>query len=82
MEHKKNILQTNTICSIVIYAPTFKSLKMDETLRTKLNELLTKIALLTAACEGNLHHEHTMINEAIFYKAVEIQTDLIAITEN
>lgn len=55
---------------------------MDETLRTKLNELLTKIALLTAACEGNLHHEHTIINEAIFCQAVEIQTDLIAITEN
>lgn len=55
---------------------------MDENLKSKLNELLTKIALLTAACEGNLHHEHTIINEAIFCQAVEIQTDLIAITEN
>ena len=55
---------------------------MDENLKTKLNELLKKIALLTAACEGNLHHEHTIINEAIFYKAVEIQTDLLAITES
>lgn len=55
---------------------------MDETLKTKLKELLTKIALLTAACEGNLHHERTIINEAIFCQAVEIQTDLIAITKN
>lgn len=55
---------------------------MDEKLKSQLNELLTKIALLTAACEGNLHNEPTIINKAIFCQAVKIQTDLIAITEN
>lgn len=49
--------------------------------KEKLSEILSKMALLTAACEGNMYHERTVTNEAIYKTAVEIQTDLIAITE-
>lgn len=55
---------------------------MSQEIKEKLSEILSQMALLTAACEGNMYHEHTVTNEAIYKIAVEIQTDLIAITEN
>lgn len=54
---------------------------MSQEIKEKLSEILSQMALLTAACEGNMYHEHTVTNEAIYKTAVEIQTDLIAITE-
>lgn len=49
--------------------------------KQKLSEILSQMALLTAACEGNLHHEYTITNEAIYNVAVEIQSALINLTE-
>jgi len=47
----------------------------------KLDEIIKKFALLTAACEGNMYHERTVINESIFEKASEIYSDLISIKD-
>ena len=49
--------------------------------KTKLSEILSQMALLTAACEGNMYHERTTTNEAIYNSAVEIQTALMNLTE-
>ena len=49
--------------------------------KEKLSEILSKMALLTAACEGNMCHDHTVTNEAIYKTAVEIQTTLMDLTE-
>lgn len=49
--------------------------------KEKLLEILSKMALLTAACEGNLYHERTVTNEAIYKTAVEIQTALMNLEE-
>lgn len=49
--------------------------------KEKLSEIISKMALLTAACEGNMYHEHTVTNEAIYQSAVEIQSALINLTE-
>lgn len=49
--------------------------------KEKISEILSQMALLTAACEGNMYHERTVINEAIYKIAVEIQLKLIKITE-
>ena len=49
--------------------------------KQKLSEILSQMALLTAACEGNMYHERTVTNEAIYKTAVEIQSALINLTE-
>lgn len=54
---------------------------MNNELKEKLNHLLNEIALLTASCEGNMHHERTIINEAIFQQSVKIQSELIEILD-
>lgn len=54
---------------------------MPQEIKEKLNGILSQMALLTAACEGNMYHEHTVTNEAIYQTAVEIQTALIDLTE-
>lgn len=53
---------------------------MNQETKEKLNEILSQMALLTAACEGNMHHEQTITNEAIYNTAVEIQIALIELT--
>ena len=45
--------------------------------KQKLSEIISQMALLTAACEGNMYHEHTVTNEAIYKSAVEIQIALM-----
>lgn len=54
---------------------------MSSETKEKLSEIISKMALLTAACEGNMYHEHTVTNEAIYQSAVEIQLKLMKITE-
>lgn len=54
---------------------------MPQETKEKLSELLSQMALLTAACEGNMYHERTVTNEAIYQSAVEIQLKLMKITE-
>ena len=54
---------------------------MSSETKEKLSEILSKMALLTAACEGNMYHERTVTNEAIYKTAVEIQVALMNITE-
>ena len=49
--------------------------------KEKLSEIISKMALLTAGCEGNMYHEHTVTNEAIYQSAVEIQTALMNLEE-
>lgn len=55
---------------------------MTEETKEILPEILTQMALLTAACEGNMYHDNTRTNKAIYNAAVKIQLDLIAITED
>ena len=45
--------------------------------KQKLSEIISQMALLTAACEGNMYHERTVTNEAIYKSAVEIQIALM-----
>lgn len=45
--------------------------------KEKLSEIISQMVLLTAACEGNMYHEHTVTNEAIYKSAVEIQIALM-----
>lgn len=54
---------------------------MSQEIKDKLNEILSQMALLTAACEGNMYHERTVTNEAIYKIAVEIQSALINLSE-
>lgn len=54
---------------------------MTAEIKEKLSEILSQMALLTAACEGNMYHERTVTNEAIYKTAVEIQSALINLTE-
>ena len=49
--------------------------------KEKLSEIISQMVLLTAACEGNMYHERTITNEAIYQSAVEIQSALINLTE-
>ena len=49
--------------------------------KEKLSKILSQMALLTAACEGNMYHECTVTNEAIYQSAVEIQTALMNLEE-
>lgn len=49
--------------------------------KEKLSEIISQMALLTAACEGNMYHERTVTNEAIYNSAVEIQIALMDLTE-
>lgn len=49
--------------------------------KTQLSEILSKVALLTAACEGNYYHEKTITNESIYKLSVEIQLKLMEITK-
>lgn len=49
--------------------------------KEKLSEIISQMVLLTAACEGNMYHERTATNEAIYKTAVEIQVALMNITE-
>lgn len=49
-------------------------------IKDKLTKIISQMALLTAACEGNLYHERTITNEAIYKAAVEIQAALIDLT--
>lgn len=49
--------------------------------KNALSEVIKQMALLTAACEGNVYHERTLTNEAIFTLAVKIQTQLLDISE-
>lgn len=50
---------------------------MTAEIKEKLSEIISQMALLTAACEGNLYHERTATNEAIYKSAVEIQIALM-----
>lgn len=50
-------------------------------IKDKMTEIISQVALLAAACEGNLYHEHTITNEAIYKAAVEIQAALIDLTK-
>lgn len=54
---------------------------MPQETKERLSEIISQMALLTAACEGNMYHEHTITNEAIYKTAVEIQSALINLTE-
>lgn len=54
---------------------------MPQETKEKLSEIISQMALLTAACEGNMYHERTVTNEAIYKTAVEIQSALINLTE-
>lgn len=54
---------------------------MPQETKEKLSEIISQMALLTAACEGNMYHEHTVTNEAIYKTAVEIQSALINLPE-
>ena len=54
---------------------------MPQDTKEKLSEILSQMALLTAACEGNMYHERTVTNEAIYNSAVEIQIALINLSE-
>lgn len=54
---------------------------MSQETKEKLSEIISQMALLTAACEGNMYHERTVTNEAIYQSAVEIQSALINLTE-
>lgn len=54
---------------------------MPQETKEKLSEIISQMALLTAACEGNMYHEQTIINEAIYQSAVEIQTALMSLEE-
>lgn len=54
---------------------------MPQETKEKLSEILSQMTLLTAACEGNMYHERTVTNEAIYKTAVEIQSALINLTE-
>ena len=45
--------------------------------KEKLSEIISQMVLLTAACEGNMYHERTVTNEAIYKSAVEIQIALM-----
>lgn len=49
--------------------------------KEKLSEIISKMTLLTAACEGNMYHERTKTNEIIYKTAVEIQVALMDLTE-
>ena len=49
--------------------------------KEKLSEIISQMVLLTAACEGNMYHERTVTNEAIYKTAVEIQVALMDITK-
>ena len=49
--------------------------------KEKLSEIISQMALLTAACEGNMYHERTVTNKAIYQSAVEIQSALINLTK-
>ena len=49
--------------------------------KEKLSEIISQMALLTAACEGNMYHERTATNEAIYQSAVEIQIALMDLTK-
>lgn len=50
---------------------------MTAEIKEKLSEIISQMVLLTAACEGNMYHEHTVTNEAIYKSAVEIQIALM-----
>lgn len=54
---------------------------MSQETKEILSEILTEVALLTAACEGNMYHERTITNEAIYNAARKIQLELMEITE-
>ncbi len=49
--------------------------------KEKLSEIISQMALLTAACEGNMYHERNATNEAIYKTAVEIQVALMKLNE-
>ena len=49
--------------------------------KERLSEIISQMALLTAACEGNMYHERTVTNEAIYNAAVEIQIALMDLTD-
>ena len=49
---------------------------MTAEIKEKLSEIISQMVLLTAACEGNMYHERTVTNEAIYQSAVEIQLKL------
>lgn len=49
--------------------------------KEKLSEIISQMALLTAACEGNMYHERNTTNEAIYNAAVEIQIALMDLTD-
>lgn len=54
---------------------------MTAEIKEKLSEIISQMALLTAACEGNMYHEQTVTNEAIYKSAVEIQIALMNLEE-
>lgn len=55
---------------------------MPEETKEILSEILTEMALLTAACEGNMYHDHTVTNKAIYNAAMKIQLELMEISGN
>lgn len=48
--------------------------------REKISKLLMKVAVLTAACEGNMYHDPSITNKSIFEAAVEIQSELLELS--
>ena len=54
---------------------------MPQETKQKLSEIISQMALLTAACEGNMYHERNATNKAIYNAAVEIQIALTDLTE-
>lgn len=54
---------------------------MPQETKEKLSEIISQMTLLTAACEGNMYHERTVTNEAIYKIAVEIQVALMKLNE-
>ena len=49
--------------------------------KEKISDILSQVALLAAACEGNMYHDHTITNEAIYNQCIQIQEALVKITE-
>lgn len=54
---------------------------MPQETKEKLSEIISQMALLTAACEGNMYHERNTTNEAIYNATVEIQIALMDLTD-
>ena len=48
--------------------------------KEQISRILQKVAILTAACEGNMLHDPNITTESIYNAAVEIQSDLLVLS--